>query len=75
MTQLTTRRTCKMKHTYHSLKTANAARKRRNNNSLKSLYFTSAYQCNVCQLWHLTTQNQESKAPQDKLNNQQGYVK
>ena len=57
--QLTSNRTCRRKHTYSSLKSAKAARKRRNNNSLKSFYFTAAYQCNVCNLYHLTTQEQD----------------
>lgn len=60
MTQLTSKKSCKRKHTYRSLKVANAAKKRRNNNKLKSFFFTAAYQCNVCNLWHLTTQNQET---------------
>ena len=57
--QLTSKKTCKRKHTYHTLKAANAARERRNNNSLQSLYFVAAYQCNVCSLYHLTTQEQD----------------
>ena len=70
MVQLTSKSACKRKHTYHSLKAANAARKRRNNNSLQSLYFAAAYQCNVCALWHLTTQEQELDGGQTNPNSQ-----
>ena len=57
--QLTRKSTCKRKHTYHSLAGANRARERRNNNKLKQFYFTAAYKCNVSNLYHLTTQEQE----------------
>ncbi len=57
--RLTSKKTCKQKHTYHSRITAKRARKRRN--AAGKFYFTAAYQCNVCHFWHLTTQNQENK--------------
>lgn len=59
--QLTTKKVCSRKHSYHNKKTAERARKRRNNNSKQSIYFARSYQCNVCDLWHLTTQNHEVK--------------
>lgn len=55
--QLTSKATCKRKHTYSSKMTANRARKRRNKTG--RFYFTTAYQCNICHLWHLTTQVQD----------------
>ena len=57
--QLTSPRTCRRKHKYHSNATAERARKRRNNNKLKSFYFTASYKCNICDGWHLTTQVQD----------------
>lgn len=54
MSQLTTKRTCKQKHTYCSQATATAARKRRN--KAAGINYLRTYQCNVCELWHVTTQ-------------------
>jgi len=58
--QLTSKKTCKQKHTYSSQATATRARKRRNKTG--RFFFTAAYQCNVCHLWHLTTEVQEVKS-------------
>ena len=54
--QLTSEQTCKQKHTYHSKATATRARKRRNKTA--GYDYLNFYQCNVCKLWHLTTQRQ-----------------
>lgn len=52
--QLTSDKTCKNKHTYHRSKTASAAAKRRN--KAAGFKYLRAYQCNVCEMWHLTTE-------------------
>lgn len=52
--QLTSEATCKQKHTYHSAETAKRARKRRN--KAAGINYLRSYQCNVCNLWHLTTE-------------------
>lgn len=52
--QLTTKRTCKQKHTYHSQATATRAKKRRN--KAAGINYLRTYQCNVCNLWHVTTE-------------------
>lgn len=54
--QLTSPKTCKQKHTYHTQATATRAKKRRN--KAAGYEYLSTYQCNVCQLWHVTTQRQ-----------------
>ncbi len=56
--QLTSKETCKRKHTYHSSKTASAARKRRN--KAAGYNYLNTYQCNVCKFWHVTAQVQSS---------------
>ncbi len=57
--QLTSRKTCQHKHMYHSNATAERAMKRRNKSA--GYKYLSRYQCNVCNFWHLTTQEQENK--------------
>lgn len=57
MSQLTSGNTCRQKHSYHSSKTATAAKKRRN--KAAGYNYLRTYQCNICQLWHVTTQEQE----------------
>jgi len=54
--QLTLPKTCKQKHTYHTSKTASAAKKRRN--KAAGYNYLRTYQCNVCNLWHVTAQEQ-----------------
>lgn len=44
---------------YHSNKTAAAAQKRRN--KAAGFKYLTRYQCNVCDFWHLTTQEKENK--------------
>lgn len=58
MAQLTSKKTCERKHTYHSQATATRARKRRNKRA--GYNYLNTYQCNVCKLWHVTTQVQEN---------------
>lgn len=55
--QLTSPKTCKQKHTYASQKIATAAKKRRN--KAAGIEYLRTYQCNVCNLWHVTTQRKE----------------
>ncbi len=69
MAQLTNPKTCKQKHTYHSSKTATAAKKRRNKAAGYKYLFT--YQCNVCNMWHLTTQVQ-SETPKERKKENNG---
>lgn len=54
--QLTSARTCKRKRTYNTSATAGRAVKRRNASGKK---FLVKYQCNVCNYWHVTAQEQE----------------
>lgn len=54
--QLTLKATCKRKHTYHSQATATRAKKRRN--KAAGYDYLNTYQCNVCNLWHVTAQEQ-----------------
>lgn len=63
--QLTSIRTCNRKHTYASQAIAGRARKRRN--KAAGIKYLSTYQCNVCTLWHVTTQVQNTpQQPQTK---------
>ena len=52
--QLTTNKVCKQKHTYWSAETASRAKKRRN--KAAGINYLRSYQCNVCELWHVTTE-------------------
>jgi len=54
--QLTTAQTCKSKRTYATNATAKRARVRRN--KAAGYKYLTSYRCNVCELWHLTTQEQ-----------------
>lgn len=63
--QLTSPRTCKQKHTYHSQKTATAAKKRRN--KAAGYRYLSTYQCNVCDFWHVTSQVQISGSKEESV--------
>ena len=56
--QLTSPAICKQKTTYHSKDTAKRAAKRRN--KAAGYKYLRPYQCNVCNLWHVTTQVKES---------------
>ena len=56
--QLTSPQTCKQKRTYHSAATARRARKRRN--KAAGIDYLRSYQCNVCGLWHVTTQRKDT---------------
>ena len=55
--QLTSVKTCKHKHTYHSATTATRAKKRRN--KAAGYNYLRTYQCNVCEKWHVTAQVDE----------------
>lgn len=57
MNQLTTPKICQQKHTYYSLEAARRAKKRRN--KAAGYNYLRHYQCNVCNLWHLTTQSKD----------------
>lgn len=61
MKQLTSKKTCKQKHSYHSNVTAKRAKKRRNRAA--GYNYLYHYQCNQCGYWHLTTQKQEKEQP------------
>jgi hypothetical protein len=52
--QLTTPKTCKQKHTYHSQATATRAKKRRN--KAAGIDYLRSYRCNLGYHWHVTTQ-------------------
>ena len=52
--QLTSLKICKQKHTYYSRDTAYKAKRRRN--KAAGIAYLRNYQCNVCELWHLTTE-------------------
>lgn len=54
MTQITSAKTCKQKHMYHSYKTAKRAKDRRNKRA--GINYLRAYKCNVCNFWHVTTE-------------------
>lgn len=58
MAQLTSPKTCKQKHMYHSNEVAKRAQKRRNKSA--GFKYLRRYQCNNCGFWHLTTQEQDS---------------
>jgi len=64
--QLTSKKTCKQKHTYHSQATATRAKKRRN--KAAGINYLNTYQCNVCHFWHVTTQVQEKSKGLDNKN-------
>jgi hypothetical protein len=64
MTQLTKKSTCRQKRTYHTQATATRAKKRRN--KAAGYDYLRTYQCNVCNLWHVTAQVQESAPPQTR---------
>lgn len=57
MSQVTSAVKCKQKTTYHTKETAYRARKRRN--KAAGYNYLRHYQCNVCDYWHLTTQEKE----------------
>lgn len=59
MTQLTSVKKCKQKHTYTSQGSATKAKKRRN--KAWGYDYLWSYQCNVCQFWHVTSQIQEKQ--------------
>lgn len=52
--QLTSIKKCKEKRTYYSYENARAARKRRN--KAAGINYLRNYKCNVCGMWHLTTE-------------------
>ena len=54
--QLTTTQTCKQKHTYNSNETARRAVRRRNKAS--GYNYLRKYQCNICNYWHVTAQDE-----------------
>lgn len=56
-TQLTTSITCRRKRTYYSEVAAKRARKRRN--LAAGINYLRKYRCNVCNLWHLTTESKQ----------------
>lgn len=53
--QVTSTRTCKQKHLYHTNATAKRAVKRRN--KAAGYKYLRSYQCNVCGFWHVTSQD------------------
>lgn len=57
MTQLTSKTVCRRKHTYYTQASATRARKRRN--KAAGYNYLRAYQCDVCNYWHVTTQDKE----------------
>lgn len=59
MSQLTTRKSCTIKNTYYSKESAKRAKKRRNKTA--GYNYLRAYQCNVCEFWHVTTQVKETE--------------
>jgi hypothetical protein len=59
MNQLTTKKTCERKRTYRTAATATRAKKRRN--KAAGYRYLRSYQCNVCSLWHVTSQDEELK--------------
>ena len=60
--QLTSPKICKQKSTYHSAATATRARKRRN--KAAGYEYLRTYQCNVCNLWHVTTERKIDDQPE-----------
>lgn len=52
--QLTAEKTCKQKRTYYSAENARQAKKRRN--KAAGINYLRSYRCNVCDLWHVTTE-------------------
>jgi hypothetical protein len=62
--QLTSKKVCARKHTYASNKIAYNAQKRRN--KAAGYKYLRRYQCNICTLWHLTTQDIDTPTPPNK---------
>jgi len=55
--QLTSQLSCKRKHTYYSAKNARMAKRRRN--KAAGIAYLRSYECNVCSMWHVTTQKKD----------------